>query len=213
MTKNQAEYKKQLNLLKRRVKRWKRDYGITVKIPELTGSRITKKDISKLTELKLKKVKQDIINNLPKYEPPTENDFYNNNTEDISIYFDDTPANTADELDAYIDAYTDSIFNILSDRKNSDVENVMRNLINDLRNAIGYLAFYNFLLEEDTINTLHNIAYDGITTSPARDGRNPVGENAIFQFATVLNMNRPLTDEQSFTLQEHGAVDFYYDEA
>ena len=104
MTKNQAEWEKQYNLLKRRISDWKRKFHAVFNELPIKPQRVTKADIQRLKDITWKKLSpiqkesarkeytyrydekcEDVYKPYPQYKPPTENDFL----EDIDTYMGD----------------------------------------------------------------------------------------------------------------------------
>lgn len=97
LTKNQAEWEKQYNLLKRRISDWKRKFHAVFNELPIKPQRVTKADIQRLKDITWKKLTplqkesarkeytyrydekwEDVYKPQPPYIPPTETDFYSN---------------------------------------------------------------------------------------------------------------------------------------
>ena len=158
------------------------------------------------------------------YNPPSEQDFYNNITQEELDYekqfVDDTYYEEPVE-DGYTDVVdsralieqwiNDAIGTVTLDHEIPDVREQIISLIEDAARANDYsMDFYNYLEENaDTINSLAEKAMHGYKkrngeTVHEENG----GENALPALMTVLNYGKPLDMYQSAEYTETGHITF-----
>lgn len=153
------------------------------------------------------------------FTPPSENDFYNNNPFTPSNTWQETPNEPADErieYDLECDRLIDTILQEGVPEKDGQaareyMRERLRILLEDSKQRLGDRAFYNYL-KSGALAELQRIADDAIFKYLKRFEEQPTTDYLTSQFATVLNMGRPLDDEQGYTLQMEGHVDFRYDD-
>jgi len=228
-----AQWEHEYSLLKRRAKYWEKTKHILVDTDIEKPKRVTQKSINKIKNIRLSNMTEketrkyqeayqekydnsDTSNEKP-YIPPTEYDYMNDPDWVASQWWEDTPNEPIDirqEYDAWINDLIDSILTIAdnsSPRVNEDLRSIFKGLLEDSRQAMGDKAFYEYLSNSDVISRLQSIAYEGMSTSPTPANQHII-DGAIVDFAVTLNMGRPLSDEQAYTLQLNSAVDFDYDD-
>jgi hypothetical protein len=204
VTKQSIEKIKQVrfkNLTEKQIKSAQKAYNIAYDRGELPETRKPKKE----------------------YKPPTENDFLNDNDYDYSedryedefeesYSTDNEPADTIEEIEGYIEQILEGVFDYSgTDRINADVDSILRQLVDNARARMGDREFYEFLSSGDTVSELNRHAVNAVSGSPT--GKNPNIPDSNFeiaQFATILNMNRPLSVEQSESLSFEGSINFDY---
>lgn len=151
------------------------------------------------------------------YTPPSEDTFYsgdniiNNNSWEET---DNEPADEKAEYAAEIERLIDEIVAEADPRSGREyVRNILHGILNNSRTMKGDEEFYKTIKYNDTLGTLQKIADEAINKY-IKKGEDAEGivNSLISQFATVLNDNRPLTDEQSYTLEMYGTISFDYDE-
>lgn len=239
LTKNQAEWEKQYNLLKRRISDWKRKFHAVFNELPIKPSRITKKDIERLKEITWKKLTpqqkesarreytyrydeewEDVYEPKLPYTPPTEQDFYNNldygedydtEWEEQHPGWDEEAIDTEAELNQWITNLIEQILDVNVNYPTPGIEQTLRGIMYNSEDRMGKEEFYNFL--QENASQLHQLAERAIS-GYLRRGSSPtrLQEGAMVEFATILNMNRPLTQEQSETLTQEGYIDFDYSE-
>ncbi len=232
LTKNQAEWEKQYNLLKRRISDWKRKFHAVFNELPIKPTRITKKDIERLKEITWKKLTpqqkesarreytyrydeewEDVYEPKLPYTPPTEQDFYGNveNDNDYIDMGDEDAIDTEAELNQWITNLIGQILDVNVNYPTPGIEQTLRRIMYNSEDRMGKEEFYNFL--QENASQLHQLAERAIS-GYLRRGSSPTRqqEGAMVEFATILNMNRPLTQEQSETFTQEGYIDFDYSE-
>lgn len=240
LTPRQKEWETEYKKLKRRVSDWKRKFHAVPDLP-IKPERITKKDIERLKQFKWKNISEaekkqwrreyeycyenkmpDVYQPKLQYNPPSEQDFYNNITHEELDYekqfVDDTYYEESDE-DGYtetvvsryeIEAWiNENINGIVVDQEVYGVRNKLSNLILEAADAYGdYGEYLSYL--EDNADTLNKLAEQALVGRPSGKGRREPQEDiaSVSEFATVLNLNRPLTQSQSERLQYEGWVSY-----
>ncbi len=165
----------------------------------------------------------------PPYTPPTEEDYMKNisleELEHEKQFVDDTYYEEPDvdgwndvidsraEIEAWIERTIDSI-EIEETNRQGEVPGVREqlwNLVLSAADSYGYYSAYLAYLEEHAGELTHYAerALTGYRNS-WRGTVVPVDDQAITQFATILNYNRPLSVEQAITLnnEAHTYFDF-----
>ena len=151
------------------------------------------------------------------YTPPSENDFYESDYDYDNYWWEETENEPADEKAEYaaeIERLIDEIVVEADPRSGREyVRNILHGILNNSRTMKGDEEFYKTIKDNDTLGTLQKIADEAINRY-IKKGEDAEGivNSLISQFATVLNDNRPLTDEQSYTLEMYGTISFDYDE-
>ena len=229
LTKNQAQYEKELQRLKGRIYRWKKTHRILyTDIPE-RPQKIYQKDIDKLRNIRWKSFTEEQKreyrsnyeeayeeNNLPNpyeydddFTPYSEDDFFNGNDTSDEDFWEDTdnePAQSKEEIEAFIEETMDAILDVNGiERYNDDVRNIMKTLLDNLRFSLGDKGFYEFLSDPKNVEELTEAAQTGMATSARRDrngAENPVAQDAIMKFVNVLNNHRPLDIHQAEGLED-----------
>ena len=229
LTKNQALWEKEYQLLKRRAKTWQSKHRMLFDDFPTKPEKIYEKDIQALRNIRYKKFTEeqiesylqnyedayetgeilDIRKDKKPYEPPTQNDFETgNNTVDNEVWedVDNEPVSSIAAIDAWIDDLMNAILDTSRiDIPNYEVREILENLLRNLKLQIGEREFYEYMSSGDVVSELTEIAYEGMSTSPLKGERGadaPGARNAIDKFTRVLNRHRPLTDKQSQDLSE-----------
>lgn len=232
-------YKKELSLLKRRIKSWEKTHRVLYTNIPKRPKNITEKSIEKLRKIRWRtlseKVKKEARENyeykyeekeipIPEenrepYTPPTEEDFYN----DFSNYpiedWQETPNEPAISK-AEIDAFIEDTINTILDtgniqRVNEDARTTLESLLDQLRHELGDEGFYIYLSDPEIVAELTSSAQTSMATSPPKQGNGAEKQNAsdaIQQFAYILNRHRPLDTTQAQRLQEVIQTAGYYNE-
>jgi hypothetical protein len=159
------------------------------------------------------------------YTPPTEQDYYNNpdygddydeEWEEQHSDWDEPDEDdytetvvSRDEIEAWIERTIDTI---TVDRELAGIREQLRELVLEASDAYGdYGGYLNYL--ESQAGTLTELATRAIYGYRDRSGNiHQHDESAIPQFATVLNLGRPLESSQSERLDEEGWVSFDFND-
>ena len=225
----QKEYKREYNLLKRRVKSWEKTHRVLFTDIPTKPKRVTKQSIERLKNIKWKSFteeqkrhyrtnyeeayEENQLHNPYEYDdaytPHTEDDFYNNNYNDHSDYWEDTgnePAQSKEEIEAFIQETMDAILDINGiDEPNEYIRNIFETLLNNLRTSLGDKGFYEFLSDPRTVEELTEAAQTGMATSPTENtsgAEKPQAQDAILKFTSTLNRGKPLDFYQAQQLEE-----------
>lgn len=240
LTPRQKEWETEYKKLKRRVSDWKRKFHAVPDLP-IKPERITKKDIERLKQFKWKNISEsekkqwrreyeyryenkmpDVYQPKLPYTPPTEDDYYKNpdiipETRGDSPWEDEEPDEdgytetvvSRDEIEAWIDA---NINTITVDRELDGIREQLNNLVLEAADAYGDYGEYLSYLESnaDTLNKLAEKAMSGYRGKGGKIYQED--SSALSEFATVLNLNRPLSQSQSERLQDEGWVSFDFND-
>lgn len=142
----------------------------------------------------------------PSFEAPTEQDFFDDIDTGGTYWWEDTPNEpvySEAEIDASINSIISSILEQQSGYINPDVKAVLDSLIYQLRFQLGDKDFYEFMTDYGVVDELQKIAREAMAKYPVRG--QPGAANSeidIEKFATVLNRNMPLDQDQSKNLSE-----------
>ena len=161
----------------------------------------------------------------PPYTPPTEEDYMKNisleELEHEKQFVDDTYYEepdedgytetlvSRDEIEAWIEA---NIETIAVDRELDGVREQLESLVLEAADSYGdYGEYLNYL--EQNASTLNNLAQKAMSGYRGKGGRiYQEDSTAISQFATVLNLNRPLDTSQAERLQDEGWVSYDFND-
>lgn len=228
-TKLQREYEREYKLLKRRVSSWKKTHRVLYTDIPSKPKRVTKQAIEKLKNIRCKSFtteqKQEYRtnyeeayeeNNLPNpyeydddFTPYTEDDFFNGNDTSNEDFWEDTdnePAQSREEIEAFIEETIDAILDVNGiERYNDDIRNIFKSLLDNLRFSLGDKGFYEFLSDRNNVEELTEAAQTGMATSPTKDtsgAEKPQAQDAIMKFVNVLNNHRPLDIHQAEGLED-----------
>lgn len=229
-----------------RIKSWtKKFHAVMKQIPKVKYSKnITEKSIERLEKQKWGEFSQrkrkegrkqyeilyenkapSVYTPKPPYEPPSEQDFYNNITQEELDYerqfVDDSWYEEPDE-DGYtetlvsrneIEAWIDANINTISvDRELDGVREQLNNLVLESADAYGdYEEYLNYL--EEHASQLNNLAQKAMSGYRGKNGKiYQEDSSALSEFATVLNLSRPLTQSQAERLENEGWVSFDFND-
>lgn len=184
----------------------------------------TRKQYRKEYEYRYENKMPEIYAPKPPYNPPTETDFLNNNISDVPQPLpqplgeseeepdEDGYRETAvsrDEIEAWIDA---NIETIAVDRELDGVRKQLHSLVLEAADAYGdYGEYLNYL--EQNASTLNNLAQKAMTGYRGKGGKvYQEDPRALSEFATVLNLNRPLDQSQAERLDEEGWVSYDFND-
>lgn len=223
------EYEEEYKRLENRVKTWKKKYKILytdmpkkVENPNIKSvEKLRKIRYNTLTEKQIKKYKEayeeayeeglipDPYKSKNPYTPNTEDTFNKGLDTPIEEEWEDTetePVKSREEIDAFIDETIENILDVTGiDRPNETVRDIFYNLLDSLRRSLGDTAFYEYLSDPAVVEELTKAAQTGMATSPPKNSSDAVrqeAQDAITNFAYVLNRHRPLDSYQSKDLEE-----------
>ena len=169
------------------------------------------------------KMPEVYIPKLP-YNPPTETDFINNNIPEAPQSLPPSPGELDDEPDEdgytetvvsrdEIEAWIDANINTISVGRELDgVREQLNNLVFEAADAYGdYGEYLNYL--EQNAPRLNNLAQKAMSGYRGKNGKiYQEDSSALSEFATVLNLNRPLTQTQSERFENEGWVSFDFND-
>lgn len=242
LTPRQKEWETEYKKLKRRVSDWKRKFhavpDLPIKPERITKKDIERlkqfkwKNISEAEkkqwrreyEYRYENKMPDVYQPKPPYDPPGEDDYYKNPdyippTGGDSPWEDEEPDEdgytetvvSRDEIEAWLDA---NINTIAIDYEVDGMREKIFRLVLEAADAYGdygeYLAYL-----EDNADILNHLAERAMAGHPSgRSGGRIVPDDpaAISEFATVLNLNRPLSQSQSERLQDEGWVSYDFND-
>ena len=161
----------------------------------------------------------------PDYTPPTEQDFINNISFDELEYekqfVDDTYYEepdedgytetivSRDEIEAWIDA---NINTITVDRELDGVREKLSDLVFQAADAYGDYGGYLSYLEQNA-SRLNNLAEKAMSGYRGKNGKiYQEVPSALSEFATILNLGRPLTPSQAERLENEGWVSYDFND-
>jgi len=208
----------------------------TKNISEKSIERLEKQKWTQYTERKKKEARKEyeiqyenrapsVYTPKPVYTPPTETDFYENPDygEDYDREWEEQHSEweepdedgytetvvSRDEIEAWIDANIDSI---TVDRELDGVREQLQSLVLEAADAYGdYGEYLNYL--EQNASRLNNLAQKAMTGYRGKGGKiYQEDPGALSEFATVLNLNRPLDQSQAERLDEEGWVSFDFND-
>lgn len=236
LTTNQALWEEEYRKLKNRVYYWKRKYHAIPELPE-KPKRIYKKDIEELKNFVWRKIPEEkkqewrkeyarryeekspeVYEKKPKYSPPTEKDYLRNidrsqnkppkpNFEEDEDGYKETVV-SREEIEIWIEK---NIYNITYDRENDGAKELLENLVLEAADAYGdYEGYLNYL--ESRSQELTTLAEFIIKYHNKNSLEKQEEQPKIQQFATILNLGRPLTPSQSERLENDGWVSFDYND-
>lgn len=232
------QYEHELSLLKRRQKEWvKTKHYILTDVKEKKANESYSQAAKRLKEIRLssftKEQKEQYARNHEiKYEagelttdkkydepftPPTEDDFYNNYDNYSDYWWEETENEPAQEEQEYSADIEELIEEIVSSSDvqggRDDVRDTLRNLLDNARRQMGDKEFYQFLKDNNALKDLQDAANEAIFKYIKKGEDYDSAINSLLsRFATILNRNRPLSDEQSYTLETYGTIDYDFDE-
>ena len=157
------------------------------------------------------------------YKPPTETDFLNNNIPDtpqpLPQSFEESNEESdedgyretlvsRDEIEAWIDA---NINSITVDREVDGMKDTLGRLVLEAADAYGdYEGYLNYL--EENAAQLTATAEKAIKYKRKGSSGYEEESTAVAEFATILNLGRPLSAHESERLENEGWVGFDYND-
>jgi hypothetical protein len=242
LTPNQKEWQKEFDKLKRRVGDWRRKFHAVVDLPQkperITKRDIERlkqmvwKNLDQATKAYARKEYEyryenkvpEVYTPKPPYNPPTETDFINNNTIDTPESLSEPPEESdeapdedgytetvvsRDEIEAWIDR---NISSITVDTELDGVREKLENIVLEAADAYGDYSIYLSYLEGHA-GELIKLAEGAIAGYIGYKGKvYQQDPTALNQFATILNMGRPLSQTQSERLENEGWVSYDFNE-
>lgn len=204
-------------------------------ITEKSIERLEKQKWSQYSERKKKEARKEyeiqyenrvptVYKPKPSYTPPTEQDYFNN--PDYGDEYDreweeqhpgwDEPDEdgytetlvSRDEIEAWIDA---NINSISVDREVEGMKETLERLVLEAADAYGdYEGYLNYL--EENAAQLTATAEKAIKYKRKGSSGYEEESTAVAEFATILNLGRPLTAHESERLENEGWVGFDYND-
>lgn len=242
LTPRQQEWETEYKKLQRRVRDWKRKFhavpDLPVKPERITKKDIERlkqfkwKNISEAEkkqwrqeyEYRYENKMPEVYQPKPPYTPPTEEDFIKNiSFEDLEHekqFVDDTYYEEPDE-DGYaetvvsrdeIEAWVDrNIYSISSEHENEGVKEFLENLVLEAADNYGdYEGYLNHL--EANADRLNKLAEKAVKYHKKNSPEKQEEQSAVNEFATILNLGRPLTQSQAERLENEGWVSFDFND-
>ena len=240
LTPRQKEWETEYKKLKRRVSDWKRKFHAVPDLP-IKPERITKKAIERLKQFKWKNISEaekkqwrreyeyryenkmpDVYQPKLPYNPPSEDDYYKNpdiipETWGDSPWEDEEPDEdgytetvvSRDEIEAWIN---ENINTIAVDRELDGVREQLSSLVLEAADAYGdYGEYLSYL--EDNADTLNKLAEKAMSGYRGKGGKiYQEDSSALSEFATVLNINRPLSQSQSERFENEGWISYDFND-
>ena len=241
LTPRQQEWETEYKKLQRRVRDWKRKFHAIPDMPQ-KPERITKKDIERLKQFKWKNIGEaekkqwrkeyeyryenkmpEVYQPKPPYTPPTEQEFLDNLTLDelehekqfLEPDYDEPDEDgyaetvvSRDEIEAWIDA---NIYSISAERENEGVKEFLENLVLEAADAYGdYEGYLNHL--EANADRLNKLAQKAVKYHRKGSPEKQEEQSAVSEFATILNLGRPLTTTQAERLENEGWVSYDFND-
>ena len=188
-------------------------------------SEAEKKQWRKEYEYRYENKMPEVYQPKPPYNPPSEQDYYDNPDygDDYDREWEEQYPDweepdedgyteavvSRDEIEAWIDA---NINTITVDRELDGVREQLNNLVFEAADAYGdYGEYLNYL--EQNASRLNNIAQKAMSGYRGKNGKiYQEDSSALSEFATVLNLNRPLTQTQSERFENEGWVSFDFND-
>ena len=229
------EYAQALKRFNRRIKEWVTKHHMYVEPPKLTGPP-TAKDVRTLNKITLKNLTKSQVKEFQRNYDIA----YDNNVEEVIDKPDNIFDSIPDENDLNVEASLnqnevkyktepeDSEAGVMADLQYllngliehgrtqapvwnsaeilSSKEMAIRNIYNDAINKVGNLKAYLAYLEDSDTHADLTDACDSVF----RASTDKQLDDSLNSFAVVLNLGRPITNEQSYTLTTDNAIDFDY---
>lgn len=186
---------------------------------------VVKKRWRKEYEYRYEQKDEEVYQPKPPYTPPTEPEFYDNldYSDDYDREWEEQHPGweepdedgytetvvSRDEIEAWIDG---NIETITVDRELDGVREQLHSLVLEAADAYGdYGEYLNYL--EQNASTLNNLAQKAMTGYRGKGGKiYQEDSGALSEFATVLNLGRPLDQSQSERLENEGWVSYDFND-
>ena len=185
---------------------------------------VEKKKAREEYEYKYEQKMPEIYKPEPQYVPPSEQDYYDNPDygEDEEPYpwtdeeFEDEDedgytetVDSREEIEKWIEQNIDTI---TVDRELDGVREQLESLILEAADAYGDYGEYLGYLEENA-STLTNLAQKAMNGYRGKNGKiYQEDSSAITEFATVLNLNRPLEQSQAERFENEGWISYDFND-
>lgn len=242
LTPRQQEWETEFKKLQRRVREWKRKFHAIPDLPQkperVTKKDIERlkqfkwKNIEEAVKKRWRKEYEHQYENKmpeiyvpkPPYTPPTETDFYDNLDYGDDYYreweeqhpeweqpdedgYTETVV-SRDEIEAWIDA---NINSISVDKEIPDMKERLGNLVLEAADAYGdYDEYLNYL--EEHAAQLTASAEKAIKYKRKWESGYQEESTTVSEFATILNLGRPLSQHESERLENEGWVGFDFND-
>ena len=196
------------------------------RIKEMTWKNIdeaTKKQYRKEYEYRYENKMPEVYQPKLPYTPPTEQEFLDNLSleelghekqflePDYEEPDEDGYKESAvsrDEIEAWIDA---NIYSISSERENEGVKERLENLVLEAADNYGvYEGYLNYL--EANADRLNKLAEKAVKYHKKGSPEKQEEQSAVTEFATILNLGRPLTQLQAERLENEGWVSYDFND-
>lgn len=242
LTPRQQEWETEYKKLQRRVRDWKRKFhavpNLPIKPERITKKDIERlkqfkwKNISEAEkkrwrqeyEYRYENKMPEVYQPKPSYIPPTEQDYFNNPDygEDYDREWEEQhpdweepdedgytePAVSRDEIEAWIDR---NIYSISSEHENEGVKEFLENLVLEAADNYGdYEGYLNHL--EANADRLNKLAEKAVKYHKKNSPEKQEEQSTVNEFATILNLGRPLTQSQAERLENEGWVSFDFND-
>lgn len=242
LTPRQQEWETEFKKLQRRVREWKRKFHAIPDLPQkperVTKKDIerlkqfkwknieeaVKKRWRKEYEYQYENKMPEIYAPKPPYTPPTETDFYDNLDygDDYDREWEEQHPEweqpdedgytetvvSRDEIEAWIDA---NINSISVDKEIPDMKERLGNLVLEAADAYGdYDEYLNYL--EEHAAQLTASAEKAIKYKRKWESGYQEESTTVSEFATILNLGRPLSQHESERLENEGWVGFDFND-
>ena len=242
LTPRQQEWETEFKKLQRRVREWKRKFHAIPDLPQkperVTKKDIerlkqfkwknieeaVKKRWRKEYEYQYENKMPEIYVPKPPYTPPTETDFYDNLDygDDYDREWEEQHPDweepdedgyretvvSRDEIEAWIDA---NINSISVDKEIPDMKERLGNLVLEAADAYGdYDEYLNYL--EEHAAQLTASAEKAIKYKRKWESGYQEESTTVSEFATILNLGRPLSQHESERLENEGWVGFDFND-
>ena len=242
LTPRQQEWETEFKKLQRRVREWKRKFHAVPDLPQkperITKKDIerlkqfkwknieeaVKKRWRKEYEYRYEQEDEEVYQPKPPYTPPTETNFYDNLDygDDYDREWEEQHPEweqpdedgytetvvSRDEIEAWIDA---NINSISVDKEIPDMKERLGNLVLEAADAYGdYDEYLNYL--EEHAAQLTASAEKAIKYKRKWESGYQEESTTVSEFATILNLGRPLSQHESERLENEGWVGFDFND-
>ena len=212
LTPNQALWQREYNLLLRRIAKWQKQGMLYADPIPQKPKHIHQKHIQELRDINLRRLgksgKEEMRRNYQIREELNRlpvDDIY-----DDGYVHTGSPVQTEAEMDEWLEETFDAIVSpSLVEREREGAKDVLRGLLEDAKRELGVKGMYEYFQEPTVVDQLNGAAEKYINSYKRKNGTDS-GDAPLSEFARVLNLGRPLTQEQNEELTMFGAVDFDY---
>ena len=211
-TPNQALWQKEYNNLLKRIAKWqKRGMLYADPLPK-KPKHIYQKHIQELRNINLRRLgkagKEEMRRNYQQWQD--QNRYSEEDISDDGYTHTGSPVQTEAEMDEWLEETFDAIVSpSLVEREREGAKDVLRGLLEDAKRELGVKGMYEYFQEPGVVDQLNGAAEKYLNSYKRKNGTDS-GDAPLSEFARVLNLGRPLTQEQNEELTMYGAVDFDY---